>query len=122
MLQRDLRVGHLARFGLAAELDANNYAAKSAAGSSMTKMIATGNATQSLGGRVIFQTPGAKDAPSTGAAGDLAVTTSVVSAFNFNAGAVDSDAANRIFLASWTMSASDAAHEIRVEGSTVELM
>ena len=85
-------------------------------------LIATGNATQSLGGRVIFQTPGAKDAPSTGAAGDLAVTTSVVSAFNFNAGAVDSDAANRIFLASWTMSASDAAHEIRVEGSTVELM
>lgn len=35
-------------FGLAAELDANNYAAKSAAGSSMTKMIATGNAIKAV--------------------------------------------------------------------------
>lgn len=85
-------------------------------------LIATGNATQSLGGHVSFQSPGAKNAPTTGTAGDLATVADVNSSFNFISGAVDSDAADRVFAVTWTMSVSNAADEIRVEGWTIELL
>lgn len=85
-------------------------------------LIATGDATQSLAGHVSFQSPGAKNAPTTGVAGDMATVADVNAAFSANAGAVDSDAADRTFTVQWTMSVSNVADEIRVEGYTVELL
>jgi hypothetical protein len=83
---------------------------------------ATGNAAQSLGGIVDFQSPGAKVAPTTGVAGDLAAVADVNSTFNNNGLAVDSDAADRVLAVTWTMNVSNAADEIRVEGWTAEIL
>lgn len=84
-------------------------------------LVAQGNSDQSLNGWIAFQTPGAKTAPTSGTAGDLAVTTSVVTPIT-GAAAVDSDAANRTLLVQGTMSVSNASVETVVEGYTVELI
>lgn len=85
-------------------------------------LIAVGNAAQSLGGRISFQSPGAKNAPGTGVAGDMATVADVNTPFNFNGATVDSDAADRAFVVQWTMSVSNVNNEIRIEGYTLELL
>ncbi len=82
---------------------------------------ASGDATQTLTGRVAFQTPGAKAAPTTGTAGDLAVVTHVVSPFR-GAASVDSNAADRTLTVQWTMSVSDGAMETVMDFGSAELL
>ena len=84
-------------------------------------LIAQGNSDQSLNGWIYFQTPGAKTAPTSGTAGDLAVVTSVMTPIN-GAAAIDSDAADRTLLVQGTMSVSNASVETLVEGYTVEIL
>jgi hypothetical protein len=85
-------------------------------------LVATGNATQRLDGEVKFQSPGAKNAPTTGTAGDLATVADVNAAINFTGGAVDSDAADRILLVQATMSVNNAAVETVCDGYTFEMV
>ena len=85
-------------------------------------LYATGDATQRLDGHLRFQSPGAKNAPTAGTAGDLATVADVNAPFNFTGGAVDSDAANRILLVQCTMSVSNAAVETVLDGYTLELL
>jgi hypothetical protein len=82
---------------------------------------ASGNAVQQLSGHVRFQTPGAKTAPTTGTAGDLAVVTHVVAPFR-GAATVDSDAADRTLTVQWTMSVSNASAETVCDYATFELI
>lgn len=84
-------------------------------------LVAQANDDQSLNGRIDFQTPAGKTAPTAGTAGDLAVVTSVTTPIN-GAAAVDSDAADRTLLVQGTMSVSNASVETLVEGYTVELL
>ena len=84
-------------------------------------LIAQSNTDQSLNGWILFQTPGAKTAPTSGTAGDLAVLTSPITNIN-GAAAVDSDAADRTLLVQGTMSVSNASVETLVEGYTVEIL
>lgn len=84
-------------------------------------MTAQANADQALIGLVTFQTPGAKTAPTSGQAGDLAVVTSVSTPIAGSA-AVDSDAADRTLTVQWTMSVSNVADETVMEYATAELV
>lgn len=84
-------------------------------------LIAKGSTSQLIDGVVTFQTPAAKAAPTTGTAGDLAVTTTVVTPFEGTA-AVDSDAADRVLTVQWTMSVNNAADETVCNFVTVELV
>jgi hypothetical protein len=84
-------------------------------------LTAQANADQALVGRIDFQTPAAKVAPTSGQAGDLAVATSVTTPIAGSA-AVDSDAADRILLVQCTMSVSNVADETVLEFGTLELM
>lgn len=84
-------------------------------------VVAQANNDQALNGNIVFQTPGAKTAPTTGQGGDLSVTTSVVTPIAGSA-AVDSDAADRTFLVQCTMSVSNAADETVMEYATLELL
>ncbi len=83
---------------------------------------ATGNATQRLDGNIRFQSPGAKNAPTTGTAGDLATVADVHSPVNYTGGVIDSDAADRTFLVQATMSVSNASVETVCDGYIVELI
>jgi len=85
-------------------------------------LIAQGNADQALSGRVGFQTPAGKTAPTTGIAGDLAAATDIQAEIMGAAIAVDSDAADRILLVTWTMSVSHADNEVLTSGYTLELV
>lgn len=84
-------------------------------------LAAITNATQSLVGHLAFQTPGAKTAPNTGTAGDLAVTTNInaplraAPAVNFGAGSV----AVELLV---TMSVANAAVETVCDFSNFELV
>jgi hypothetical protein len=82
---------------------------------------ASANAAQQLNGVVTFQTPGTKTAPTSGTAGDLAVTTSVDAAIRGSA-SVDSDAGDRVFKVEVTMSVSNANVETVMDAATVELL
>jgi hypothetical protein len=85
-------------------------------------LIATGNATQRLDGHIRFQSPGAKNAPTTGTAGDLATVADVNAPINFTGGAVNSDAADRDLVVRATMSVSNASVETVVDGYTFEMV
>lgn len=85
-------------------------------------LYATGDATQRLDGHLRFQSPGAKNAPTTGTAGDLATVADVNADFNYTGGVVDSDAADRILLVQCTMSVSNASVETVMDGYTLELL
>lgn len=84
-------------------------------------LIAQANADQALTGRVHFQSPGTKGAPTTGQAGDLATVADVNSPIAAGL-AIDSDAADRVLTLQWTMSVSNVAVETVMEGATVELV
>lgn len=85
-------------------------------------LVHTAAAAQYGSGNLVFQTPGTVTAPTTGIAGDLAVTTSVVTPFKTIAGTVDSDAANRDLVLSVTMSVSNAAVETVLDYAYAELL
>jgi hypothetical protein len=76
---------------------------------------------QQLVGVAQFQTPGAKTAPTTGTAGDLSVTTSVVTPIR-GSSAVDSDAGDRTLTVQWTMSVSNVADETTMDYGYAELL
>lgn len=82
---------------------------------------ASSNTAQQLVGRAIFQTPGAKTAPTTGTAGDLSVVTHVITPIRGTA-AVDSDAADRTLTVQWTMSVSNVADETVMDFGFAELL
>ena len=84
-------------------------------------LIARSSTSQILNGHVRFQTPGAKTAPTTGTAGDLATVTSVNEPIAGTA-AVDSDAADRTLTIQWTMSVSNGSVETVLEHATDELV
>lgn len=84
------------------------------------ELAAVSLTSQKLTGRVTFQTPGAKTAATTGI-GDMAVTTHVNSPYRGTA-SVDSDAADRSLVISWTMSVSNSAAETVCDWSTFELI
>lgn len=85
-------------------------------------LIAQGTTDQSLNGVVRFSTPGAKTAPGTGVAGDLAVVTDLGVPIKGTDAAVDSDSADRTLLVTCTMSVSNASVETTRSGYTVELL
>lgn len=85
-------------------------------------LYATGDATQRLDGHLRFQSPGAKNAPTTGTAGDIATVADVNADFNYTGGAIDSNAADRILLVQCTMSVSNASVETVTDGYTLELL
>lgn len=84
-------------------------------------LIAQSATDQALNGRVHFQTPAGKTAPTSGIAGDLAVVTSINESIN-GAAAVDSDAADRTLTVQVTMSVSNASVETLTQGYIVELL
>jgi hypothetical protein len=83
-------------------------------------LVAAGTSSQVLSGRVEFQTPGAKTAPTTGI-GDLAVTTSVITPIK-GTSAVNADTANQDLLIRWTMSVSNVADETVMDYAIAELL
>ena len=85
-------------------------------------LYAVGNALQRIDGHLRFQSPGAKNAPATGTAGDFATVADVNADFNYTGGTVDSDAADRILLVQCTMSVSNVAVETVMDGYTLELL
>lgn len=85
-------------------------------------LVHTASNAQYGNGKIFFQTPGTVTAPTTGIAGDLAVTTSVYTPFKTVAGTVDSDAANRILLLQVTMSVSNASVETVLDYAYAELL
>jgi hypothetical protein len=82
-------------------------------------LIAQANASQVVGGAFIVTPPTARTAATTGI-GELAAA-GATAAFAGTA-AVDSDAGDRVFLATITMNVSNVADEIRIEGATLELL
>lgn len=82
---------------------------------------AQANADQALSGSIRFQSPGAKNAPTSGQAGDLATVADVNSPIA-GAAAVDSDAADRTLLVQCTMSVANVAVETVMEYATLELV
>lgn len=89
-------------------------------------LVAQGNSDQALLGSLWLQPlDAARVAPTTGGPGDLAFanTSNRLGAVPFGgAAAVDSDAANRVLQVQFTMSVSNAANEIVVEGAVVDLI
>lgn len=85
-------------------------------------LFAQGNSDQSLNGNIRFSTPGAKTAPTTGVAGNLAVATDENVPIKGTDSAVDSDAADRALVVSCTMSVSNAAVETTRSGYVLELI
>jgi hypothetical protein len=79
------------------------------------------NADQKLSGVCDISLVGAKTAPTTGRVGDF-VATNLNFPFAGALGTVDSDAADRTFSISWTMSVSNAANEVDIESSFVRLI
>lgn len=76
---------------------------------------------QRLVGVCTFQTPAVKTAPTTGQAGDLAVTTHVNTPIS-GSSAVDSDTGDRALDVRWTMSVANAAVETVLDFAIAELI
>jgi hypothetical protein len=83
-------------------------------------LAAVSSSSQVLDGVVVFQTPGAKTAATTGL-GDLSVVTSVVTPIKGTA-AVNADAANSDLLVRWTMSVSNVADETTMDYAIAQLV
>jgi hypothetical protein len=84
------------------------------------QITAQANADQALSGVLNLSPVVAKTAPTTGI-GDIALTAAISTPFS-GAAAIDSDAANRTLVVSWTMSVANAANEVVRESATVELL
>ncbi len=82
---------------------------------------ASGDATQTLEGTLHFQTPGAKTAPTTGTAGDLAVVTHVAAPVRGTA-SVNSDTGDRTLTVQWTMSVSSINEVTTMDFGSAELL
>ena len=82
---------------------------------------ASANNAQQIDGVVSFQTPGAKTAPTTGTAGDLAVVTHVAAPVR-GVAAVDVTTADRTFAVQWTMNTSNANVETVCDYGIAELL
>jgi hypothetical protein len=89
-------------------------------------VVAQGNSDQALGGVLVLSpVEVARVNPTTGISGDLAFanTSNRLGSVPFaGSSAVDSDAGNRTLQVQFTMSVSNAADEIVVEGATLELI
>jgi hypothetical protein len=83
-------------------------------------LASEGNADQKLNGHLQISLVGAKTAPTTGRSGDF-VATNLNFPFSGALGTVDSNAADRTLLVTWTMNVANAANEVDVEYSHVEL-
>lgn len=75
---------------------------------------ASSNTAQQVDGVMCLQTPGAKNAPTGGTAGDLSVGSHVVTPFRGTA-AIDSDAGDRTLTVQFTLSASHASLEMSMD-------
>ncbi len=85
-------------------------------------ITAFSNTSQRCAGIINFQTPGAKTAPTTGIAGDLAVVTHVAAPFRGVLGTANTDSTNAILLAQWKMSIANVFVQTGLDYATIELL